>query len=169
MKLDDRSNRCGTSGPTIQTCRCLRYVISLTYLIESRGFSLVGLTLCRCGTHGVPKVVSSTWRVKRSHAILVRPLKSFRIKVLVCLEMSRPSHQTQTLTYVATKDSNLAKWNYFSFSWEKTAFFGLPTDFDRLSLWHQYSDTSANEDFSCFWTRLTNMDSANECFSGCAR
>ena len=21
----------------------------------------------------------------------------------------------------------------------------------------------------CFWTRLTNMDSANECFSGCAR
>jgi len=29
---------------------------------------------------------------------------------------------------------------------------------------------SANEDFfAVFWTRLTNMDSANECFSGCAR
>jgi len=29
---------------------------------------------------------------------------------------------------------------------------------------------SANADFSLFfWTRLTNMDSANECFSGCAR
>jgi hypothetical protein len=29
---------------------------------------------------------------------------------------------------------------------------------------------SANEDFSAvFWTRLTNMDPANECFSGCAR
>ena len=29
---------------------------------------------------------------------------------------------------------------------------------------------STNEDFfRCFWTRLTNMDSANECFSGCAR
>ena len=28
----------------------------------------------------------------------------------------------------------------------------------------------ANEDFfAVFWTRLTNMDSANECFSGCAR
>jgi len=27
----------------------------------------------------------------------------------------------------------------------------------------------ANEDFfAVFWTRLTNMDSANECFSGCA-
>jgi hypothetical protein len=23
--------------------------------------------------------------------------------------------------------------------------------------------------FRCFWTRLTNMDLANECFSGCAR
>jgi hypothetical protein len=29
---------------------------------------------------------------------------------------------------------------------------------------------SANEEFfRWFWTRLTNMDSANECFSGCAR
>ena len=29
---------------------------------------------------------------------------------------------------------------------------------------------SANEDFfAVFRTRLTNMDSANECFSGCAR
>jgi len=29
---------------------------------------------------------------------------------------------------------------------------------------------SANVDFfAVFWTRLTNMDSANECFSGCAR
>jgi len=29
---------------------------------------------------------------------------------------------------------------------------------------------SANEDFfAVFWTRLTNMDSAKECFSGCAR
>jgi hypothetical protein len=29
---------------------------------------------------------------------------------------------------------------------------------------------SANEDFfTVFWTRLTNMDLANECFSGCAR
>ena len=28
----------------------------------------------------------------------------------------------------------------------------------------------ANEDFfAVFWTRLTNMDSANKCFSGCAR
>ena len=28
----------------------------------------------------------------------------------------------------------------------------------------------ANEDFfRCFWTLLTNMDLANECFSGCAR
>ena len=34
---------------------------------------------------------------------------------------------------------------------------------------HTHSDTSANEDiFAVFWTRLTNMDSANECFSGCA-
>jgi len=45
----------------------------------------------------------------------------------------------------------------------------------------QYSDTSANEwpcqrifrvtkiFFAVFRTRLTNMDSANECFSGCAR
>jgi hypothetical protein len=29
---------------------------------------------------------------------------------------------------------------------------------------------SANEEFFAgFWTRLKNMDSANECFSGCAR
>jgi len=29
---------------------------------------------------------------------------------------------------------------------------------------------SANEDFfAVFWTRLMNMDSANECFSGCTR
>jgi hypothetical protein len=29
---------------------------------------------------------------------------------------------------------------------------------------------SAKEDFfAVFWTQLTNMDSANECFSGCAR
>jgi len=27
----------------------------------------------------------------------------------------------------------------------------------------------AKEFFAVFWTRLTNMDSANECFSGCAR
>jgi hypothetical protein len=35
----------------------------------------------------------------------------------------------------------------------------------------KYSYTSANEDFLAvfFWTRLTNMDSTNECFSGCAR
>jgi len=32
------------------------------------------------------------------------------------------------------------------------------------------NDFSANEDFfAVFWTRLTNMDSANENFSGCAR
>jgi len=32
------------------------------------------------------------------------------------------------------------------------------------------NEISANEDFfAVFWTRLTNMDSANECFSGCAR
>ena len=31
------------------------------------------------------------------------------------------------------------------------------------------NEFSANEFFRCFWTRLTNMDSANECFSGCAR
>ena len=34
----------------------------------------------------------------------------------------------------------------------------------------QYSDISANEDFfRSFFTRLTNVDSANECFSECAR
>jgi hypothetical protein len=32
------------------------------------------------------------------------------------------------------------------------------------------NEFSANEDFfAVFRTRLTNMDSANECFSGCAR
>jgi len=90
--MDDKSTRCGTSGPTIQTCRCFRYVTPLVYLTENRGFNLVVLTQCRCVNHEVSKVVSSTWWVKRSHTILVRPLKPFKIKVLVCLEMSRTSH-----------------------------------------------------------------------------
>jgi hypothetical protein len=35
---------------------------------------------------------------------------------------------------------------------------------------NKYSNTSANKDFfAVFRTRLTNMDSANKCFSGCAR
>jgi len=94
IEVVDSEMCCGTSGTNIQTYRCFRYVTSLKFENKSRGFSLVGLIPCSCVNHDVSKVVSSTWKVKRSHVILVRPLKPFKIKVLGCFETSRPTQPT---------------------------------------------------------------------------
>jgi hypothetical protein len=73
--------------PNLQTFR-------VRYIFEAWNWKERILTPCRWVTHDVSKAVSSNWRVKRFHVILVRHLKPFKTKVLAFFETSRPTHPT---------------------------------------------------------------------------
>ena len=61
------------------------------------------------------------------------------------------------------------KISYYTFNTLKILVIPLYTVIPRLTS-DPANEFSANEDFfAVFRTRLTSMDSANECFSGCAR